>query len=483
MSKYFILLVTFCCLFQGFGQRSKFRVYFNTVQFHDSEIGDYLELHFEFDAKNTKFIAKDSGLMATVHLKMEIKDSLKKVHFTDEYLLNSPLFLDSVVEDFYEIRRVPLKKGVYQINLDLADWNVKNSSIRGSQLIEVVDLSINPCISQIEAIDYAIPDTSSGVFQKSGYMIIPKLNNYYGSSLNSLPVYFELCNLENISHRLFLEESVVDTDTQLEFFSLHSSEEIHERVPVLPRIHPIDLSKLPSGAYAYNVSLKNEADSTLYTSSYFFERGNIGIEDTIDYTKTIIDPAFQTSISDDSVHFYLGSLLPIVKSVENKNIRMLLKTKDLTSIRKYLQSFWTATAPNSPYDSWLKYKQQVLYVQGLYKTNFQQGFETDRGRVYLQYGAPSSINAREDSPSEYPYEIWFYNKIGKFSNRRFIFYNPDLTNNAYRLLHSDLVGEVKNPGWSQFLSKRNTINGTVDDPNLFNERHFGQDSNDLFRQY
>jgi GWxTD domain-containing protein len=179
----------------------------------------------------------------------------------------------------------------------------------------------------------------------------------------------------------------------------------------------------------------------------------------------------------------LGSLLPIVKTSENKNIRNLLKSKDFGTIRKYFQAFWNSTSPGDATYAWLKYKQQVQYVQGLYKTNFQPGYETDRGRVYLQYGAPSSVNAREDSPSEYPYEIWFYNKIGKFSNRRFIFYNPDLTNNAYRLLHSDLVGEVKNPGWSQILSKRNTINGTVDDPNLFNERHWGQNSNDLFRQY
>jgi len=175
--------------------------------------------------------------------------------------------------------------------------------------------------------------------------------------------------------------------------------------------------------------------------------------------------------------------LPIAKAAENRNIRELLKSKDAGSIRKYLQAFWNQTAPGNAYNAWIQYKQQVLYVQSLYKTNFQKGYETDRGRVYLQYGAPSISNLKEGSPSEYPYEVWFYNKIGKFSNRRFIFYNPDLTNNAYRLLHSDLIGEVKNPGWSQVLSRRNTVNGTVDDPNLFNSRSWGQNSNDLFRQY
>ena len=480
---YLFLFIMLALVNNGWSQRSKFKVYFNTVQFYEPSIGNYLELHFQFDAKHAKFIAKDNGLQATTYLKIEIKDSLNKVFFTDEYLLNSPIFKDSTVEDFFELRRIPLAKGLYQINLTLSDWNVKNSEIRGSQLLEVTDLAQAPTISQVEAIDYAIADTSTGVFQKNGFLIIPKLNAYYGTMLNTLPVYFELYNVNKVQSRYFIEESLIDTENQRELFSYHKSTELTEREQVVPLIKRVDISNLASGAYAYSVSLTNEKDSILFSSEYFFERGNITLDDTINYANTILDPNFQQSIPDDSLHFYLGSLLPIVKASENKNIRNLLKSKDFGTIRKYFQAFWNSTSPGDASYAWLKYKQQVQYVQGLYKTNFQPGYETDRGRVYLQYGAPSSVNAREDSPSEYPYEIWFYNKIGKFSNRRFIFYNPDLTNNAYRLLHSDLVGEVKNAGWSQILSKRNTINGTVDDPNLFNERHWGQNSNDLFRQY
>lgn len=481
-----ISLVLFLFFFvhtNGWSQRSKFKVYFNTLQFYEPSIGNYLELHFQFDAKHIRFIANDKGLLATAYLKIEIKDSSSNVYFNDEYLLNSPLFIDSTVEDFFELRRIPLPIGLYQINLSLSDWNVKNSDIRGSQLLEVTDLSQTPSISQIEAIDYAIADTTTGMFQKNGFLIIPKLNAYYGTMLNSLPIYFELYNADKDQTRYFIEESIIDTENQRELFSFHKSSELMERNKVLPMIRRIDIANLASGAYAYSVAITNEKDSILFSSEYFFERGNITFDDTINYANTILDPNFQQSLPDDSLHFYLGSLLPIVKASENKNIRNLLKSKDLGSIRKYLQAFWNSTSPGDASYAWFKYKQQVQYVQGLYKTNFQTGYETDRGRVYLQYGAPSSVNAREDSPSEYPYEIWFYNKIGKFSNRRFIFYNPDLTNNAYRLLHSDLIGEVKNPGWSQILSKRNTINGTVDDPNLFNERHWGQDSNDLFRQY
>ncbi len=70
-----------------------------------------------------------------------------------------------------------------------------------------------------------------------------------------------------------------------------------------------------------------------------------------------------------------------------------------------------------------------------------------------------------------------------YSNRRFIFYNPDLVNNTHRLLHSDMLGEIKNQGWQQVLVKRHTDAENIDNPNGKVQRQFGDNSNDLFRQY
>ena len=216
--------------------------------------------------------------------------------------------------------------------------------------------------------------------------------------------------------------------------------------------------------------------------SYIFERSN-EFTDSIHMDDLVLDPAFQASITEDSVSFYLESLLPISKPAEIKNIILSLKEKNSAQMRKHIQAYWKKVSPAQSYDAWLKYKGQVQLIEKLYSSNFQNGYETDRGRVYLKYGAPSTINARETSPSEYPYEIWVYDKIGVFSNKRFVFYNPDLVNNAYRLLHSDMLGELKNPAWQQILVKRNTNNGTVDDPNQYNQKAWGSNSYDLFRQY
>lgn len=480
----FFVIIFLFCLTSVFSQNKKLKVYFNTVQFQAPGIGNYIELHFQFDAKSIRFVNIDNDLQAKISLDVEIKDSLGKSMYLDAYTLLSPKYTDSIVEDFYELKRIPIEPGTYQINLKLSDLNEKKSLIQGSQLIQVYNFKSEPCISQIEAIDFAFQDTTEGIYQKNGYYIFPKISNYYGTLLNNLPIYFELNNLKNQSDSIFyLEQELINSNTKTVLINYTTSSTIREKEEVLPFIRDLDISKLPSGEYGIHLTLSDQNRKLISSQVYIFERGNFIADDTIDATQIVLDPAFQNSITEDSLFFYLGALLPISNAVENKRIRALLKLKDKAYIRKYIQAYWNESSPQNPVDAWLKYKQQIQYVQQIFKSNYQSGYETDRGRVYLKYGAPSTINARENSPTEYPYEIWFYNKIGSFSNKRFIFYNPDLVNNTYRLLHSDLIGEVKNPGWSQILSKRNTNNGTVDDPNLFNQKHWGQNSNDLFRQY
>jgi GWxTD domain-containing protein len=179
----------------------------------------------------------------------------------------------------------------------------------------------------------------------------------------------------------------------------------------------------------------------------------------------------------------LASLIPIAQQETQRSILLHLKEHDPEMSKKFIQSFWIATAGTQAYRQWLSYKSQVQLVQKIYGNNFMDGYETDRGRVYLQYGSPTNIVTRENSPTEYPYEIWQYNKIERFSNKRFIFYNPELTNKNYRLIHSDMIGEIKNSNWPQVLNSRNTPNGTIDDPNSNVQEHFGGSSNTLFRQY
>ena len=299
--------------------------------------------------------------------------------------------------------------------------------------------------------------------------------------MSTLPIYFEIYNSTQLEGEHFrLKQSIIDANTGIELtdnvvYTEHSSSEV---VPIFRKIH---LEKLLTGTYSLKFTIVSDTDIELSSQTYEFERSN---DRTADLTLAgaVLDPAFQESVTNDSLLYYLECIIPIAGASEVRSIMEIAKSKDPDRARKYLQTFWTSIAPQNPYEEWIKYKIQVQWVETVYGNNFQEGFETDRGRVYLQYGQPDNIAAREVSTSEYPYEIWRYNKIGVFSNKRFIFYNPDLVNNAYRLLHSDMIGELKNRAWPQALSTRNTRNGGVDNPNSNVIDKWGENALDDFGQ-
>ena len=114
-----------------------------------------------------------------------------------------------------------------------------------------------------------------------------------------------------------------------------------------------------------------------------------------------------------------------------------------------------------------------------YKTKIYLGCETDRGHTYLKYGKPDVISENKHEPSAYPYEIWQYYRIDNQTNRKFVFYNPDLVSNDYTLLHSNATGEVSDTQWELKLNKRNTSSNGFD--NTTQPNHFGGKADEIFK--
>lgn len=489
--KSFRILVFFLSLcFVGLSQKkSNIKAFLDHKTFYSPEIGNYVEVHLQFIAYSINFKAIDSlnksnlqGELAIQYLFKQNNELVK----SDAYRLQSPIMRDSIIEDFYEVKRIPLKPGTYQLELNISDLNGKGDAITALQEIVVEDWSNAIQISSIETAETIFESPSESEFSKSGYEIIPRISNYYAAQANNIPVYLELYAPKLANNQktiLGLKQTIKDqkTLTEIESFTRFSKVEYSE---IQPLIRLIDITKLHSGEYFLEYSLLDKENKEIAKKSYYFERFNDKEYEAVSTENIVLDPNFQKSITDDSLDYYISSLIPISKPAEIKNIIALLKTKDKELYRKYIQSYWTnSTNGSNVYAKWLNYKTQVLMVEKLYSTNFTSGHETDRGRVYLQYGPPSSVTTRETSPSEYPYEIWRYDKIMNMSNKRFVFYNPDLVNNTYRLLHSDMRGELQNYRWQQQLSKRNSSNTNIDNPNDGNYDHFGGNSKTLYNEY
>ncbi len=451
-----ISFLFFLVLFSFPSAASDLRAYLDSKQFYAPGQGNYIEFHIEFIGPSLKYIGKDGGLIGEVAIKMSILKNGESVQ-TDAYRLSSPFMKDSIISDFYDIKRFALDPGEYQFNIELLDLNNDQEPLKATQNILIEDLSSSISISDIVIAEFASKGDGSSVFYKSGYDIIPRLVTFYPKELTIIPAYFEIYNSNKLEDSIFaIKQTITNALTSeilqdfTEFTKLNTAE-------VVPYFKKIDISNVTSGKYILSFTIINKNMIQLSSQSYDFDRSN-----DIDYSylaeELVLDPAFQESITDDSIGFYLESLIPISKANEIRNIVKLSKLRNAANARKYIQLYWANTAPQNTYEAWIKYKHQVQRVQRSYSNTFQNGYETDRGRVYLQYGPPTHINRNENSSTELPYEIWQYNRIGVYNNRRFVFYNPELTNNNYKLLHSDMVGEIQNTNWQAELSRRNGQN-------------------------
>lgn len=475
-----VSIVLFCYLGSFAQKNTQMKAYLDHKVFFEPSVGNYVEVYLQFLAPTLKYVGQEGGLQAEIAVQLIFRKG-ETVAASDAYRLMSPVMRDSIIEDFYDLRRVALAPGIYELEISLEDLNAKNAPLTGRQTIEIRDRGDQPWISDMQVSEVMTKTDSVTMFTKSGYEMIPRILNYFSNEATTIPVYFEMYSPDKTPQTFGLKQSIrnVQTNAEVESFVRYSRHDVQQ---VQPIVRVLDITNLPSGEYNLEYTLISKDNEELTKTSYFFERANDQIQ-TISSETIVLDPAFQASISEDSVFYYMESLIPISKQAEVKNIISILKKKDIEQSRKYIQAFWVMSAGNDkPYDAWMKYKGQVQLVQRLFSNNFMEGFETDRGRVYLQYGPPSNIIVRETSPSEYPYEIWQYDKINKYSNKRFVFYNPDLVNNNYRLLHSDMIGELQNYRWQQALAKRNSPNRNIDDPNDGNQQHWGGNSRELFEQ-
>lgn len=477
----FIIIFTAYSL-QSNAQISKndLRVYLDCKQFFSPSEKNYAEIYLQFVATSINYIPLDNGLIAELAIQMSISKADSMI-YQDAYRLKSPFMKDSIIEDFYDIKRFALEAGSYNLNIQVLDLNGADKPLNANVPIVIEELKDGISISDIETAELIYKCDDESQFHKSGVCVIPRLATFYPTEAMSIPTYIEFYNTNTLEDSVFAIKQMISDEKGLEIseFTTYSR---HKTAEVVPVLRNIDIKNLKTGKYILSFTLLNKQLNELAVQSYEFDRSNDDLE-VYDPVNIVLDPNFQASISDDSVSYYLESLIPISGAAEMKNIIKTIKTKDIEKQRKHIQAFWAVTAPVNTYDNWILYKAQVQLVERKFSNNFQEGFETDRGRVYLQYGSPTTMVSKETSPTEYPYEIWQYNKIGKYSNKRFVFYNPDLVNNTYRLLHSDMIGELKNPGWPQTLMKRNTSSGNVDNQNLFLQDQYGDNANDLYRQY
>lgn len=374
-----------------------------------------------------------------------------------------------------ELRRYSLSYGKYKMSLRLTDLNDTLSVFNYLDSTSISTDTTKPFFSHIQLLDTIIQSKANTQFNKKGTQYIPLCANFLDDHMRRLYYYVELNNLNNVPTDRYpvfsririskkLTEGFSPEYTITDTISSPSDTGLHGR---------FYLGKLTSGNYYVTASLDDKLGYNLATQNLFFQRLNLNpdkeevkkaptkeiFKDSTMENITVLDleKTFLAKYTLPQIKSMLKMLLPLSDPMQASTINNFLKKPDEMYMRYYIYNYYLALNPKDPAKAWKEYSELIMSVNKRFTESGTAGYETDRGMIYLRYGKPSDIITVSGETGSLPYEIWQYNTLTQFSNKKelpnalFLFYKPAQMMSSYRLLHSTVPGEVVNLSWRMFL--------------------------------
>ena len=456
----------------------------NYATFYATGLGPYIETYLSVSGNSVVFSpVKNDKFQASIEVTLVFTMNNEIKHF-DKYVLLSPEIdkPDNNAFNFLDQQRISLPNGKYKFELTIRDKN-----IAADPYVVTQDVSIDYhenifSFSDVELLESYQQNTAETKLNKSGYDLIPLVNNFFPDNANSLKFYLEIYNASNV-----LNNDGYVLSYHIEEYENHRVLDAYSRIqrmqskPVTAVIKEIDITNIPSGNYLLVIEGRNRNNELQASRELFFQRSKIQqlSESEADLSTLETGNTFVAAYTNkDTLAEYIRSLGPISGTQEQLFGDNQLGLADIKLMQQFFYNFWIKKNPQNPNQEWMKYKAEVDKVNATYTAINKKGYNTDRGRVYLQYGAPNSISKEYNEPTAYPYEIWHYYKLKSQTNKKFVFYNTALATNDFQLIHSDAIGEPYDNQWLLRISKRTEINNDIDRTN--SRDSYGKHANELF---
>ena len=272
-------------------------------------------------------------------------------------------------------------------------------------------------------------------FLRAGLTMIPNPSRFYRLEDGSgeAPVYFEINNLSYSAD----EPSAYSLNVSVS--DLSGKNVLSKSYAALPvksantsRIEKIDISGFDTGIYRLELRISDLASGINTTAKKYFQVFSS------EQNKSLLLP-----MTEADVEKYLDQIKYIASKMEKKVFLEL----DPAGKQAFLLQFWKSRdpVPQTPENEFMtSYFTKIAYCDA----NFPGGINSDRGRIYMQYGAPLDIERRSASRFDSkPVQIWTYAIDG---TTEFVFVDR-LGGDQFVLVHSNHPDEYQNPDWQKQL--------------------------------
>lgn len=444
----------------------------------------YLEMYWQVEPKTVRFSQNENG-----HWVGKIKTQIRVecdtgVIIDDKYYLQTTKAATkraAELQNIIDLHRYLVPNGNISITLILSQ-DEGDSAYFYHDNITIPDADGDVHYSQLQLIDTSYKtDLKENIFIKNDNLQIPLCADFLDDHRNYLHYYFELYGTNTLDKSqlpLIQDIHISKKENSLAIYDLKHRDTVNP-AQVTPILGRFKIDMLPSGNYYLNTSLKDGNGSQLATQSIFFQRVNLNpVEQqkkkdtdssTVFEEVNVLDlsTTFVNKFTIEQLMAILKMLLPVASPNEESTINTLLSKPEDTYLRYFIYNFWKARNNSDPEKAWKDYAKRVKTTVDMFGSSMKPGYETDRGFIYLKYGEPDQQFVVQNEQGALPYEVWQYNSPGKQGRQgAFLFYNPGFMINDFRLLHSTVVGELRNNAWRSQLytngSSGNNLNSRAE---------------------
>jgi len=426
---------------------------------------NYIELYLFFIGGSVHYKTIDNAPKASIETVVIFKQNDKIIKF-DKFTLNSPaLKRDTsglVIYDFADLKRYALENGEYTMEVTLTDLfsdEASNKTVYTKTVkMNYDDKTVN--LSDLQPVNKftKIVEGDKNLYAKNGFVFETHPFGFYAQHEKSLKFYVELYNSNVINDKFYVRYFIKAEGTADQMKPLQMRAKKLEAKAIHALILQLNITEIPSGNYELVFEVRDRNHKVLNKKSIKFQRSNPFLNNRVqDYVDAKYKNTFVQGLNDAQIQYALRALAPKMENLEVSLHNNVIKTTDKELKRKYLFNYWVSKDPQTPKEAFMVYMREAQDVDKEYRSSMGLGFETDRGYIYLKYGEPNDVIKQTSDPSAPPYEVWEYYNLNGQTNVKFIFANPSLAVNDFKMIHSTLRGELSNPNWQRDLYKNSPL--------------------------
>ena len=362
--------------------------------FYSPEDGPYVETYLSIAANSINFVKNDNNkYQGKVEITLIFKNGDEIIDHK-KINLKSPEIADSANKyfSFLDVQRFQLDNGKYTLEFKIKDLNSDIPPLEATDEIMIDYTTTEVQVSGIEFVESYERTTEENILSKSGLDFVPYPLGFFSKYQNKLSFYVEIYNTKKHlgEDNKYLLKAYIQSYEKKKTMNKFYYQKIVETNTVEPFFHEFPIEELPSGNYNLIVEAVNKENELLTKNYIFFQRSNPELDKKpIDFRNVNIENTFVAKYRDvDSLENHIKCLIPIASPREQYTIADLTSQDSLEIYQKFFYHFWVIRNEANPKSDWMAYKEKVDLVNKNFSSQIFEGFETDRGIVYLKYGPP-----------------------------------------------------------------------------------------------